>query len=82
MKERDFKAFDRWFARGARCGLPNLETFTQVLQNDYEAMKTSFPLPYNNSLVEGQVNRLKFMKHSMFGRGSFALLRSRFLVAV
>lgn len=81
MKERDFEAFDRWLQRGERCGIPDLESFTQGLQKDYEAVKTSFILPYSNGPVEGQVNRLKFVKRSMFGRGSFELLRSRFLEA-
>jgi transposase len=31
MKERDFEAFDLWLTRGERCGLPDLETFTQGL---------------------------------------------------
>lgn len=79
MKERDFEAFDLWLKKGERCGLPDLETFTQGLQNDYEAVKTSLLLPYSNGPVEGQINRLKFVKRSMFGRGSFQLLRSRFL---
>ena len=31
--------------------------------------------------VEGQINRLKFIKRSMYGRGSFELLRQRALIA-
>jgi transposase len=81
MKERDFEAFDLWLTKGARCGLPDLETFTQGLQNDYEAVKSSLIFPYSNGPVEGQINRLKFVKRSMYGRGSFELLRSRFLEA-
>ena len=81
MKDRDLEAFDLWLTRGARCGLPDVETFTQGLQNDYEAVKTSLLLPYSNGPVEGQINRLKFVKCSMFGHGSFELLRSRFLEA-
>jgi len=81
MKERDFEALDPWLMRGKTCGLPDLETFTRGLQNDYEAVKASLVLSYSNGPVEGQVNRLKFVKRSMFGRGSFELLRSRFLEA-
>ncbi len=81
MKERDFEAFDHWLLKGERCGLPDMETFTQGLQNDYQAVKSSLIFPYSNGPVEGQINRLKFVKRSMFGRGSFELLRSRFLDA-
>jgi len=81
MKERDFEAFDLWLTKGERCGLPDMESFTQGLQKDYEAVKTSLLLPYSNGPVEGQINRLKFVKRSMYGRGSFQLLQSRFLEA-
>ena len=81
MKKRDFEAFDLWLTSSEKCGLPYMETFTQGLQNDYEAVKSSLVLPYSNGPVEGQINRLKFVKRSMYGRGSFELLRSRFLEA-
>ncbi|GHO77814.1 hypothetical protein KSD_55850 [Ktedonobacter sp. SOSP1-85] len=31
--------------------------------------------------VEGQINKLKYTKRSMYGHGSFELLRQRFLLA-
>jgi transposase len=81
MRERDIETFDPWLNRCVRCGIPDLESFAQGLQKEYEAVKTSFILPYRNGPVEGQVNRLTFVKRSMFGRGSFELLRHRFLQA-
>jgi transposase len=54
-------------------------SWAQRLQNDYEAVKASLIFSYSNGPVEGQVNRLKFVKRSMFGRGHFNLLRQRFL---
>ncbi len=81
VRERDVEAFDPWLERCMRCGLPDLESFAQGLQKDYEAVKTSLILSYSNGPVEGQINRLKFVKRSMFGRGSFELLRNRFLEA-
>jgi transposase len=81
MRERDVEAFDPWIENSVRCAIPDLASFAKGLQNDYEAVKTSLVLPYSNGPVEGQINRLKFVKRSMFGRGSFELLRSRFLGA-
>jgi transposase len=81
MRERDVEAFDPWIENSMRCAIPDVESFATGLQKDYEAVKTSLVLPYSNGPVEGQINRLKFMKRSMFGRGSFELLRSRFLEA-
>lgn len=37
--------------------------------------------PWSNGPVEGQVNRLKLIKRSMYGRASFDLLRQRVLLA-
>src|SRR5437660_1468364 len=37
--------------------------------------------PYSAGPVEGQINRLTFIKRSMDGRGSFELLRQRVLLA-
>ncbi len=81
MRERDVEAFDPWIENSLRCAIPDVESFATGLQKDYEAVKTSLLLPYSNGPVEGQINRLKFVKRSMFGRGSFELLRSRFLQA-
>jgi transposase len=63
------------------CGIPDLESFAQGLQKDYSALKAAFTLPYSNGPVEGLINRLKFIKRSMYGRGSFQLLRLRVLQA-
>ena len=37
--------------------------------------------PLSNGPIEGQVNRLKFIKRSMYGRAKFDLLRQRILHA-
>jgi transposase len=81
VRERDVEAFDPWLEQCAICGLPDLETFGQGLQKDYSAIKAALTLPYSNGPVEGQINKLKFVKRSMYGRGSFQLLRQRVLKA-
>ena len=42
-------------------------------------MKGALQFSYSNGSVEGQINKLKYIKRSMYGRGSFELLRQRFL---
>ena len=81
MRERDAEALDPWIEKCLICGIPDLVTFAQGLQRDYEAIKAALTLPYSNGPVEGQVNKLKFVKRSMYGRGSFPLLRQRVLMA-
>lgn len=51
------------------------------LKRDSTAMANALTLFYRNGPVEGQVNRLKYVKQSMSGRGSSELLRQRFLQA-
>lgn len=34
-----------------------------------------------NNTLKGHVNKLKYIKHSMYGRGCFELLRQRVLLA-
>ncbi len=81
FRERDATAFDAWLVQCTTCGIPDLESFAQGMQKDYAAIKAALTLPFSNGPVEGQVNRLKFVKRSMYGKGSFALLRQRFLKA-
>ena len=39
-------------------------------------------LGWSNGPVEGQINRLKMLKRTMYGRAGFDLLGRRFLLAV
>ena len=79
VRDRDVKAFDPWLEQCARSDLPDLQTFAQGLQQDYSASRAALTLPYSNGPVEGQINKLKLLKRSMYGRGSFVLLRQRVL---
>jgi transposase len=62
-------------------GVAALRRFAIGLQADYEAVKASMMLPWSNGPVEGQINRLKMLKRSMFGRATLDLLSRRFLLA-
>ena len=59
--------------------LPALRSFAAGIQRDYDAVKAAASLGWSNGPVEGQVNRLKFIKRQMFGRANFDLLRRRVL---
>jgi transposase len=51
------------------------------LQKELPAFQAACSLPYNNGMTEGFVNKLKHIKGSMYGRGSFELLRQRMLLS-
>jgi transposase len=45
------------------------------------AVQAGLTLCWSNGPVEGQINRLKMLKHQMLGRAKIDLLRQRFLLA-
>ncbi len=70
-----------WTELATASGVPELKAFATNLLQDAEAVVASMVLPYSQGQTEGRVNRLKFIKRSMYGRGKFDLLRQRVLYA-
>ncbi len=68
-----------WVSICSSCGIVELEAFALGLQKELPAFQAACSLPYNNGMAEGFVNKLKHIKGSMYGRGSFTLLRQRML---
>jgi transposase len=68
-----------WISVCSSCGISELETFALGLQKELPAFQAACALPYSNGMTEGFVNKLKYIKRSMYGRGSFELLRQRVL---
>ena len=79
MHEHQADQLENWISTCSTSGIPDLETFAGGLQKELSAIRAAFILSYSTGPVEGQVNRLKLIKRSMYGRGSFALLRRRVL---
>jgi transposase len=51
------------------------------LTDDRAAVEAALSLEWSNGQTEGQVNKLKLLKRSMYGRANFDLLRLRLLHA-
>jgi transposase len=81
VRERQGDRFDHWLARAVASSVAPLQRFATGLHADYEAVKAGIRLRWSNGPVEGQINRLKMLKRSMFGRAKLDLLRRRFLFA-
>ena len=64
----------------AAVGTP-LEEFAASLRRDLAAVQAALDLPWTTSPAEGQINRLKMLKRTMYGRAGFPLLRARVLHA-
>jgi transposase len=58
-----------------------LTGFAAGLRRDFGAIQAALELPWTTSPAEGQINRLKTLKRTMYGRAGFALLRARVLHA-
>jgi transposase len=81
VRERQVDRFDDWLARAVASGVAPLRRFALGLRADDDAVRASLRLPWSNGPVEGQINRLKVLKRSMFGRAKMDLLSRRFLLA-
>ena len=58
-----------------------LAEFAAGLRRDVAAVQAALDLPWTTSPAEGQINRLKMLKRTMYGRAGFPLLRARVLHA-
>ncbi len=54
-----------------------LKEFAKGLRRDIVAMQAALDLSWTTSPVKGQVNRLKMLKRTIYGRARFQLLHAR-----
>jgi transposase len=66
-----------WVARAEGSGCAELRSFAAGLRLDEAAVAAALTESWSNGPVEGQVNRLKSIKRSMYGRAGWELLRAR-----
>lgn len=79
VRRQEAEEFEGWLEASLSCGVKGFETFAIGLRREQRAVESALSLPYSNGQTEGQVNRLKLVKRSMYGRASIELLRRRFL---
>lgn len=80
VRERTADALTDWIERATKSCVAELTSFANGLQRDLAAVTAGLSLSWSNGQVEGQINRLKLIKRTMYGRASFDLLRHRVLV--
>jgi transposase len=81
IRNRQPEHLDRWLSQASECDFPELVSLASGIKRDYAAVEAALRLPYSSGPVEGQINRLKLIKRSMYGRANFDLLRQRVLAA-
>jgi transposase len=79
LRERRVEGLDPWLQQAATSGVTEVKRFAQGLRRDEAAVRAAFSLSYSSGQIEGQVNKLKLLKRSMYGRAKLDLLRRRTL---
>ena len=79
MREGEEDKLGSWLEEAESGSLSEIRAFARGVRQDEAAIRAAVTLPWSSGQVEGQVNRLKLIKRSMYGRASFRLLRQRVL---
>jgi transposase len=82
LRQRKGEQLDAWLERVRTSQVRELQRMVRSIERDKAAVLAGLTLPYSNGVVEGSVNKLKFLKRVGFGRAGFALLRQRVLHAL
>jgi transposase len=81
LRKREGERLDTWIEAAQQSAIAELQSFVTGLLKDKDAVVAGLTLPYSNGPVEAQVQKLKLVKRSMFGRAKLPLLRQRLLNA-
>jgi transposase len=79
VRERTGEQLDAWLAAVQASHLEAFESFVTGVQQDKDAVLAGLTLEWSNGPLEGNVNRLKLIKRSMYGRAEIDLLKLRVL---
>ena len=79
LRGKDPATLDAWLNDVRHSGLQALRRFAQVLVRDIDAVRNAVREEWSNGQTEGQINKLKALKRSMYGRAGTELLRARML---
>ena len=81
VRERKHQDLRPWMVQTVTSGIPELKSFVNGIERDYEAVHAALRLPWSQGITEGKVNKLKTLKRMMYGRAGFPLLQQRLLHA-
>jgi transposase len=81
LRNRQVEQLRPWLEAVQGSELKELKSLAEGMERDYAAIEAALRLPYSTGPVEGNINRLKLIKRSGYGRAGFDLLRLRVLAA-
>jgi transposase len=79
LRKRQVEQLRPWLEAAQASELKELKSLADGMERDYAAVEAALRLPYSTGPVEGNINRLKLIKRSGYGRAGFDLLRLRVL---
>jgi transposase len=79
LRGTDVQKLDQWLHDADRSWLYGIRRFARTLRQDLAAVRNAITEAWSNGQTEGQINRLKTLKRSMYGRAGVALLRARMM---
>jgi transposase len=79
VRECTGEQLDAWLEAAQASQLEAFQTFVTGVQQDKDAVFAGLTLSWSNGPLEGNVNRLKLIKRSMYGRAEIDLLKPRVL---
>ncbi len=79
LKSKSVNGLGVWMNDAQQSGLYAMQRFARVLRRDISAVRNAITEPWSNGQTEGQINRLKALKRTMYGRAGPELLRARML---
>jgi transposase len=79
VRERQGEQLAGWLERASASKAAAFRSFAASLRRDEAAVRAGMSLPWSTGPVEGEINRLKLIKRTMFGRAKLDLLQQRVL---
>lgn len=73
---------EEWINCNSNSEISEIRSFVCGVTKDYESVANSVTYSGSNGVLEGNLNKLKTIKRSMFGRASFNLLRKRVIANI
>ena len=81
LRKREGQAqLEQWKATVRASGIAELIAFVDGLTDDAEAVANGCSLTWSNGMVEGFINKVKWIKRSSYGQAGFLLLQRRVLL--
>jgi transposase len=81
LRNREGKpGLEQWKGAVRASGIPELIGFVEGLADDAEAVVNGCTEPWSNGMVEGFINKVKWIKRSSYGQAGFPLLQRRVLL--